>query len=74
MLEPAASNSATQHGATVSSVKEPSLTGPLSKLPPEILLLIASQLSSSPGSLVTIYLTCKALSSFLDTVALFGSI
>ncbi|KAH0490185.1 hypothetical protein TgHK011_001665 [Trichoderma gracile] len=54
-------------GQLFSSVKEPSLTGPLSKLPPEILLLIASQLSSSPESLLALALTCKTLFSILDT-------
>lgn len=39
---------------------------PLLKLPTEILLLVASQLSSSPESLVTLSLTCKNLSSILD--------
>ncbi|KAH0490287.1 hypothetical protein TgHK011_001764 [Trichoderma gracile] len=39
---------------------------PLLQLPTEILLLIASQLSSSPESLVALSLTCKTLSSALD--------
>lgn len=39
---------------------------PLLNLPTEILLLIASHLSSSPESLVALSLTCKALSSILD--------
>ncbi|KAL7786383.1 hypothetical protein V8C37DRAFT_412493 [Trichoderma ceciliae] len=43
---------------------------PLLNLPTEILLLIASQLSSSPESLVALSLTCKALSSIRDTVKL----
>lgn len=43
---------------------------PLLQLPAEILLLIASRLSSSPESLVALSLTCKTLFSFLDRDAL----
>ncbi|KAL7806451.1 hypothetical protein V8C26DRAFT_342215 [Trichoderma gracile] len=42
---------------------------PLLQLPTEILLLIASQLSSSPESLVALSLTCKTLSSTLNREA-----
>lgn len=43
---------------------------PLLNLPTEILLMIASHLSSSPESLVALSLTCKTLSSILDRDAL----
>ncbi|KAF3075793.1 hypothetical protein CFAM422_001987 [Trichoderma lentiforme] len=43
---------------------------PLLQLPAEILLLIASRLSSSPESLIALSLTCKTLFSFFDRDAL----
>lgn len=48
----------------------PPLLPLLLNLPPEILLLIASQLSSSPESLVALSLTCKPLFYFIDRDAL----
>lgn len=53
-------------GQLVSSVLRPSATPPLLKLPTEIILSIASQLSSSPESIVSLSLTCKALFSILE--------
>ncbi|KAL7805367.1 hypothetical protein V8C44DRAFT_228413 [Trichoderma aethiopicum] len=53
-------------GQFISTISNLWAVPPLLKLPTEILLLIASQLSSSPESLVALSLTCKALSSILD--------
>lgn len=53
-------------GQIFSYIKEHLKAPPLLNLPTEILLLIASHLSSSPESLVALSLTCKALSSILD--------
>ena len=53
-------------GQILSHVAELSTVSPVSTLPTEILLLIASHLSSSPESLVALSLTCKTLSSIFD--------
>lgn len=53
-------------GQILSYISGPSPPPPLLRLPTEILLLIASQLSSSPESFVALSLTCKTLSSILD--------
>ncbi|KAK1236796.1 hypothetical protein MKX07_005915 [Trichoderma sp. CBMAI-0711] len=53
-------------GHFISYVTRRPTVSPLLQLPTEILLLIASQLSSSPESLVALSLTCKTLSSILE--------
>lgn len=53
-------------GQILSCILGLSTLPPLLNLPTEILLPIASQLSSSPESLVSLSLTCKTLSSILD--------
>ncbi|KAL7909777.1 hypothetical protein GGI35DRAFT_450984 [Trichoderma velutinum] len=53
-------------GQLLSCILGPPPLPPLLKLPAEILLMIASQLLSSPESLVALSLTCKTLFSFID--------
>lgn len=53
-------------GQILSYIKGLLKVPPLLNLPTEILLLIASHLSSSPESLVALSLTCKALSSIFE--------
>ncbi|KAL7940716.1 hypothetical protein V8C42DRAFT_356080 [Trichoderma barbatum] len=53
-------------GQLLSHISGLSPISPLLNLPTEILLLVASQLSASPESIVAVSLTCETLSSIFD--------